>query len=51
MAKILSTLALGLFTLTLGCRAFAASDEYKVAKKQAKANYKMAKAECKKLNG
>ena len=50
MTKVLSTLAIGLFTFTLGT-AYAASDEYKAAKKQEEANYKMAKAECKKLSG
>ena len=51
MTKFLTALAMGLFTLTLGCGAYAASDEYKAAKKQEEANYKMAKAECKKLSG
>jgi hypothetical protein len=51
MTKFLSALAIGLFTLTLGSGAYAASDEYKAAKKQEEANYKMAKAECKKLSG
>ena len=51
MKKVLSILAMGLFTLTLACGAYAASDEYKAAKKQEEANYKMAKAECKKLSG
>jgi len=50
MAKVLTTLAIGLFTLTMGS-AYAASEEYKAAKKQEEANYKMAKAECKKLSG
>jgi len=51
MKKFLATLATGLFALTLGCSAYAASDEYKAAKKQEEANYKMAKADCKKLSG
>jgi len=51
MKKVLSTLAIGLFTLALGSGAYSASDEYKAAKKQEEANYKMAKAECKKLSG
>jgi len=51
MKKALSTLAIGLFTLSLGCGAYAATDEYKAAKKQEEANYKMAKAECEKLKG
>ena len=48
--KVLSTLAIGLFTISLGT-AYAATDEYKAAKKQEEANYKMAKAECEKLKG
>ena len=51
MKKTLSALAVGLFTLALGSAAYAASDEYKAAKKQEEANYKMAKAECEKLKG
>jgi len=50
MTKALATFAIGLFTLTLGA-AYAASDDYKAAKKQEEANYKMAMAECKKLSG
>jgi hypothetical protein len=48
--KILSSLAIGLFTISLGT-AYAATDEYKAAKKQEEANYKMAKAECQKMKG
>jgi hypothetical protein len=51
MKNVLSALAIGLFTLTLGGGAYAASDEYKAAKKQEEANYKMAKAECEKMKG
>jgi hypothetical protein len=51
MKKVLSALTISLFTLTLGGGAYAASDEYKAAKKQEEANYKMAKAECEKLKG
>jgi predicted lipoprotein len=51
MKTVLCTLAIGLFTLMLNGGAYAASDEYKAAKKQEEANYKMAKAECKKLKG
>jgi len=50
MTKTLSTVAAGLCALTLCLGAYAASDEYKAAKKQAEADYKMAKAECKKLS-
>jgi hypothetical protein len=51
MTKTLSALAAGLCVLTLSLGSYAASDEYKAAKKQAGADYKMAKAECKKLSG
>ena len=51
MTKTLSTLAAGLCALTLSFGAYAASDAYKAAKKQTEADYKMAKAECKKLSG
>ena len=51
MKTVLSILAISMFTLTLGSGAYAASDEYKAAKKQEEANYKMAKAECEKLSG
>jgi hypothetical protein len=51
MTKILSALAAGLFALTLGFSAHAASDQYKAAKKQADTTYKSAKAECKKMSG
>ena len=49
MTKTLSALAAGLCALSLSFGAYAASDEYKAAKKQAEADYKMAKTECKKL--
>ena len=39
------------FSFVFCFSANAASDEYKAAKKQEEANYKMAKAECKKLSG
>ena len=51
MTKTLSALAAGLCALTLSLGTYAASDAYKVAKKQTEADYKMAKAECKKLSG
>ncbi len=51
MTKTLSTLAAALCALTLSLGAYAASDAYKAAKKQTEADYKMAKAECKKLSG
>jgi hypothetical protein len=51
MTKLLATVAAGLCALTLSLGAYAASDAYKAAKKQTEADYKMAKAECKKLNG
>ena len=51
MKTVLSKFAIGLFTFMLAHGAYAASDEYKAAKKQEEANYKMAKAECKKLKG
>jgi hypothetical protein len=51
MTKTLSALAAGLCALTLSLGAYAASDESKAAKKQAETDYKMAKAECKKLSG
>jgi hypothetical protein len=50
MTKTLSALAAGLCALTLSFGAYAASDAYKAAKKQTEADYKMAKAECKKLS-
>jgi hypothetical protein len=49
MKKTVSALAAGLCALTLSVGVHAASDEYKAAKKQADADYKMAKANCKKL--
>ena len=51
MTKTLAVLAAGLCALTLSLGAYAASEEYKAAKKQTEADYKMAKAECKKLTG
>jgi hypothetical protein len=51
MTKTFAAVAAGLCALTLSLGAYAASDEYKAAKKQAEADYKMAKAECKKLSG
>jgi hypothetical protein len=51
MTKTLSALAAGLCALTLSLGAYAASDEYTAAKKQTEADYKMAKAECKKHSG
>ena len=51
MTKTLSALAAGLCALSLSFGAYAASDAYKAAKKQTEADYKMAKAECKKLSG
>jgi hypothetical protein len=51
MTKTLAVLAAGLCALTLSFGAYAASEEYKAAKKQTEADYKMAKAECKKLTG
>ena len=51
MTKTLSALAAGLCALTLSFGAYAASDAYKAAKKQTEADYKMAKADCKKLSG
>ena len=51
MTKTLSALAAGLCVLTLSLGAQAATEEYKAAKKQASADYKMAKADCKKLTG
>ena len=51
MTKTLSALAAGLFALTLSFGTYAASDAYKAAKKQAEADYKMAKAECKRHSG
>ena len=50
MTKTLSALAAGLCALTLSFGAYGASDAYKAAKKQLEADYKMAKAECKKLS-
>lgn len=50
MTKTLSILAAGLCALTLSLGTYAASDAYKAAKKQTEADYKMAKAECKKLS-
>ena len=51
MNRTLSALAAGLCALSLSFGAYAASDAYKAAKKQTEADYKMAKAECKKLSG
>jgi hypothetical protein len=51
MTKTFSALAAGLCALTLSIGAYAATDEYKAAKKQTEADYKMAKTECKKLDG
>jgi hypothetical protein len=51
MKSVLSAIAVGVFTLALSGAAIAASDEYKAAKKQEEASYKMAKADCKKLSG
>lgn len=51
MTKTFSTLAAALCAISLSFGAYAASDEHKAAKKQAEADYKMAKAECKKLHG
>jgi hypothetical protein len=51
MTKTLSAVAASLCVLSLSLGAYAASDEYKAAKKQTEADYKMAKAECKKLSG
>jgi len=51
MKKTLSAVAAGLCVLSLSLGAYAASDEYKAAKKQADADYKMAKAQCKNLSG
>ena len=51
MTKTLSALAAGLCALTLSFGAYAASDAYKAAKKQLETDYKIAKADCKKLSG
>jgi hypothetical protein len=51
MKKTLSAVAAGLCVLSLSLGAYAASDAYKAAKKQADADYKMAKAQCKNLSG
>ncbi|MEO8163959.1 MAG: hypothetical protein ABI619_01050 [Betaproteobacteria bacterium] len=51
MTKTLSAVTAVLFALGLSMGAHAASDEYKAAKKQEEADYKMAKAGCKKLSG
>ena len=50
MTKTIAAVAAGLCALALSSGAYAASDEYKAAKKQAEADYKMAKVECKKLS-
>ena len=50
MKNALSVIAVGMLTFALG-GAYAASDEYKAAKKQEEAHYKMAKADCEKLKG
>ena len=51
MTKTIAAATAGLCALTLSLGAYAASDEYKAAKKQAEADYKMAKVECKKHSG
>ena len=51
MTKTFAALAAGLCAVVLSVGAFAATGDYKAAKKQAEADYKMAKAECKHLNG
>ena len=51
MTKIIAAATAGLCALALSLGAYAASDEYKAAKKQAEADYKMAKVECKKHSG
>ncbi len=50
MKKILCAVA-GIVALTFGSGAFAASEEYKAAMKQADADYHTAKAHCDTLNG
>lgn len=49
--KTVAAILVSTFSLVFSFSAYAASDEYKAAKKQEEANYKMAKAECKKLSG
>ena len=49
--KTAAAILIAAFSFALSFSANAASDEYKAAKKQEEANYKMAKAECKKLSG
>ena len=51
MTKALAIFIASLFTFAFSFNANAASDEYKVAKKQEEANYEKAKAQCKKLSG
>jgi hypothetical protein len=50
MKKILCATA-GILVLSLGSGAYAASEEYKAAMKQAEADYHAAKAHCKTLTG
>ena len=51
MARIFSILSAGLCVLTFSFGAYAASDEYKAAKKQAEADFMAAKADCNKQTG
>ena len=51
MAKIFSSVIAGLCVLSFSFGAYAASDEYKAAKKQGEADYMAAKANCKKETG